>query len=76
MPGREVKNLPAKLDFFTPQRRDAGNNKQDSHRNTGNHKYSKTSNRKEVNAMKGLEIAIIILGCGMKIFEVLERSLT
>ncbi len=71
MPGREVKNLPA---IFTPKRRDAGNKKQDSHRNAENHKNSKPSNRKEVNAMKGLEIAVIIIGCGMKILEVLEEA--
>ena len=65
---------PAKRDFFTPKRRDAGNKKQDSHRNTGNHKNSKPSNRKEVNAMKGLEIAVIIIGCGMKILEDLEEA--
>lgn len=29
---------------------------------------------KEVNVMKGLEIAIIIIGCGIKILEVLEEA--
>lgn len=64
---------PAKRDFFTPKRRDAGNQKQDSHRNTGNHKNSKLT-WKGVDIMKGLEIAIIIIGCGMKILEVLEEA--
>ena len=27
-----------------------------------------------VNAMKGLEIAVIIIGCGIKILEVLEEA--
>lgn len=64
---------PAKRDFFMPKRRDARNQKQDSHRNTGNHK-NKPTHRKEVDTMKGLEIAIIIIGCGMKILEVLEEA--
>ncbi len=32
------------------------------------------STGKEVNIMKGLEIAVIIIGCGIKIFEVLEEA--
>lgn len=30
--------------------------------------------REGVNAMKGLEIAVIIIGCGIKILEVLEEA--
>lgn len=33
-----------------------------------------TSQGKEADAMKGLEIAILIIGCGIKILEVLEEN--
>lgn len=66
MTGREDKNLPA---IFTPKRRDAGNQKQGSHRNTANQ-----HTKEGVDAMKGLEIAVIIIGCGIKILEVLEEA--
>lgn len=48
--------------------------KRDSHGKTGNHKNSREIYRKEVDTMKGLEIAVIIIGCGIKILEVLEES--
>lgn len=67
---QEGQNLPA---IFMPKRRDARKQKQDRHGKTGNHKYSKPTH-KEVNVMKGLEIAVIIIGCGIKILEVLEEA--